>query len=435
MRSQRLAGHLSAAARTIHALSLPIILFWVALTIVVNVVAPQLQSVARTHSVALGPHDAPSLIAMKRIGKDFQQFDSDTTAMVLLEGQEKLGDEAHRFYDVLVTKLSQDTTHVQHIENFWGDPLTAAGSQSADGKAAYVQLNLTGDQGGSQANESVAAVQRIVDSVPPPPGIKAYVTGPGPLGADRVVYGDRSLHTITGISIAVIAIMLFIAYRSLSAALIMLLTVGLELLAVRGIISTFAVNDLMGLSTFTVNVLVALTIAASTDYIIFLVGRYQEARATGQNREAAYYTMFGGTAHVVLASGLTVAGAMYCLGFTRLPYFNTLASPCAIGLVTVMLASLTLAPAIIAVASRFGLFDPKRATTKRRWRRIGTVVVRWPGPVLAATLLIALIGLLALPKYQTNYNERYYIPSAAPSNIGYLASDRPFRKPAWNRRS
>lgn len=116
---------------------------------------------------------------MKRIGKDFQQFDSDTTAMVLLEGQEKLGDEAHRFYDVLVTKLSQDTTHVQHIENFWGDPLTAAGSQSADGKAAYVQLNLTGDQGGSQANESVAAVQRIVDSVPPPPGIKAYVTGPG----------------------------------------------------------------------------------------------------------------------------------------------------------------------------------------------------------------------------------------------------------------
>lgn len=63
---------------------------------------------------------------MKRIGKDFQQFDSDTTAMVLLEGQEKLGDEAHRFYDVLVTKLSQDTTHVQHIENFWGDPLTAA---------------------------------------------------------------------------------------------------------------------------------------------------------------------------------------------------------------------------------------------------------------------------------------------------------------------
>ncbi len=125
MRTEHPAGHLFAAARTIRRLAVPIILFWVALTIVVNTVAPQLQSVARKHSVALGPHDAPSLIAMKRIGKDFQQFDSDTTAMVLLEGQEKLGDDAHRFYDTLVAKLSQDTTHVQHIENFWGDPLTA----------------------------------------------------------------------------------------------------------------------------------------------------------------------------------------------------------------------------------------------------------------------------------------------------------------------
>ncbi|NEU44227.1 MMPL family transporter, partial [Enterococcus faecium] len=131
-------------------------------------------------------------------------------------------------------------------------------------------------------------------------------------------------------------------------------------------------------------------------------------------------------AHVVLASGLTVAGAMYCLGSTRLPYFNTLASPCATGFVTVMLASLTLAPAIILVARRFVLFHPKQATTKRRWRRIGTVVVRWPGPDLAATLLIARSGLLALPKYQTNYDKRYYNPSAAPSNIGYLASDRHF---------
>ena len=107
--------------------------------------------------------DAPSTIAMLHIGKDFQQFDSDTTAMVLLEGQDKLGDDAHRFYDKLIDKLSQDTTHIEHINNFWGDPLTAAGSQSADAKSAYVQLNLRGDQGGTEANDSVAAVQRIVE--------------------------------------------------------------------------------------------------------------------------------------------------------------------------------------------------------------------------------------------------------------------------------
>ena len=167
-------------ARTIRLLAAPIILGWIALTVVVNVIAPQLEKVGAAHSVAMTAKDAPSTIAMLHIGKDFQQFDSDTTAMVLLEGQDKLGADAHHFYDELIDKLSQDTTHIEHINNFWGDPLTAAGSQSTDAKSAYVQLNLRGDQGGTEANDSVAAVQRIVNSVPPPPGIKAYVTGPGP---------------------------------------------------------------------------------------------------------------------------------------------------------------------------------------------------------------------------------------------------------------
>ena len=413
-------------ARTIRWLSLPIILLWLALAVIVNVAAPQLEAVGKTHSVSSSPDDAPSLIAMKRIGKDFQQFDSDTTAMVLLEGQDKLGDDAHRFYDTLVQKLSDDTAHVEHVENFWGDPLTAAGSQSSDGKAAYVQLNLRGNQGNSQANESVAAVQRIVDSMPPPPGLKAYVTGPGPLAADRSEYGDKSIQKITLITLAVIAICLFIAYRSVPSVLLMLLAMGIELQAARGVIAVLGYHNLIGLSTFAVNLLVSLAIAASTDYIVFHVGRYQEARAAGQDRQSAYYTMYRSTAHVILGSGLTVAGAMYCLSFTRLPFFTTLGAPCSIGLLVVIVASLTLAPAIIAVASRFGVFDPRRKLRTRGWRRIGTAVVRWPGPILVATVLISLIGLLALPAYTTNYNDRYYIPATTPSNIGYHASDRHF---------
>ena len=426
MSTEHPAGQAFVAARMIRRLSLPVILFWVALTVVLNIVAPQLQEVARTHSVSSSPRDAPSLTAMKRIGKDFQQFNSDTTAMVVLEGNDTLGNDAHRFYDTLIAKLSEDKAHVEHIENFWGDTLTAAGSQSTDGKAAYVQLNLAGDQGSSRANESVAAVQRIVASVPAPPGTKAFVTGPGPNNADRVIYGDRSLEKLTGITIAVIAIMLLLAYRSFLTVLFTLVTVGIELLALRGVIAALAFHDVIVLSTFAVNVLVALSIAASTDYIVFLVGRYQEARTAGEGREAAYYIMFRGTAHVVLGSGLTVAGAVYCLSFTRLPYFNTLAASCCISLVVVILASLTLAPAMIAVAGRSGAFDPRRKTTTRRWRRIGTVVVRWPRPVLFGTLLISMIGLLALPGYQTSYNERRYLPEDTPSNLGYSASDRHF---------
>lgn len=420
------SGRLAYASRTLRWSALPVILFWIVLAIVVNVVVPPLSEVAGTHSVSFSAHDAPSLIAIKRIGKDFQQFDSDTTAMVVLESQDRLGDSAHRYYDTLIAKLSEDKSHVQHIENFWGDSVTAPGSQSTDGKAVYVQLYLAGDQSSAVANDSVAAVERIVDSVPPPPGIKAYVTGPGALDSDTRTYGDRSLEKLTLITVIAIAILLLITYRSLTTVLFMLFTVGIELLTAEGVVATLANNDLIALSTFAVNVLVALSIAASTDYIIFLVGRFQEARADGQGRKLAYYAMFHGTALVILGSGLTVAGAMYCLSFTRLPVFNTLGWPCSIAVLVVILGSLTLAPAVIAVGSRFGAFDPKRRIQTRRWRRVGTVVVRWPAPVLIAALLLSMIGLIALPSYQTGYDGRYYLPTDTPSNIGFQASDRHF---------
>ena len=44
---------------------------------------------------------------MKHIGKVFHEFDSDSAAMIVLEGDKPLGDDAHRFYDALVRKLEQ----------------------------------------------------------------------------------------------------------------------------------------------------------------------------------------------------------------------------------------------------------------------------------------------------------------------------------------
>jgi RND superfamily putative drug exporter len=100
--------------------------------------------------------------------------------------------------------------------------------------------------------------------------------------------------------------------------------------------------------------------------------------------------------------------------------------PCAVGTLVAVLAAMTLGPAVVVVGSRFGLFEPKRAINSRGWRRIGTMVVRWPGPVLAATLALALVGLVTLPGYKTNYDARVYLPQDIPANVGYAAADRHF---------
>ncbi|MGN6337429.1 MMPL/RND family transporter [Mycobacterium sp.] len=405
---------------------MPILLFWVGLAAVTNIVVPQLEAVGEAHAVSMSPDDAPAVQAMKRVGHVFREFDTDSAVMVVLEGQAPLGDAAHRFYADLMGKLSQDTAHVEHIQDFWGDPLTAAGSQSADGKAAYVQVYLAGHQGETLANESVDAVRRIVSSAVPPNGVRAYVAGPAAVTTDQLEFGNKSARKVMGVTVGVIVLMLLIVYRSLVTVLLTLLMVFIELPAVQGVIAFLGSHGVIGLSTFAVQILPILAIAAGTDYAIFVVGRYQEARQAGEDSEAAYYTMFGGSAHVVLGSGLTIAGAMLCLSFTTLPYFRTLGAPCAIGMFTMVAGALTLGPAVITLGSRFGLLDPKRRLKTRGWRRVGTAVVRWPAPILAASCATALVGLLALPSFTTSYNDRNYLPAITPSNIGYTAAERHF---------
>jgi RND superfamily putative drug exporter len=413
-------------AHTIRRLSVPIVLFWLAAATITNIAAPQLEDVGKAHTVSLIPADAPSVQAMKRIGQVFREFDSDSAAMIVLEGDKPLGAEAHRFYDTLIHRVSQDTEHVQHIQDFWGDPLTAAGSQSTDGKGAYVQVFLAGNQGETLANESVDALRDIVAHAPPPNGIKAYVAGPAPLITDVYEVGSKGIAKVTGITLVVIAAMLFFVYRSVVTMILVLFTVLIELAAARGIVAVLGNYGIVALSTYTTNLLTLLAIAAGTDYAIFVLGRYHEARGAGQDRETAFYTMFHGTAHVVLGSGLTIAGAVYCLSLTRLSSFQNLGVPAAIGVLVALVAALTLAPAVLTVGSYLGLFEAKRTMRTRGWRRIGAAVVRWPGPILAVTVAVALVGLLALPSYKTSYNTRTYMPATAPANMGYAAAERHF---------
>ncbi|OBB38517.1 RND family transporter [Mycobacterium sp. 852002-51961_SCH5331710] len=426
MSTHNVHGKPPLIARWIRRLALPIILGWVVIAVILNTAVPQLEQVERERAVSQTPIDAPSIRAQERMGAIFGESTSDALAMIVIEGQDRLGDDAHAFYSELIRKLEADTKHVKFIRDFWGDPLTAAAAESADGKAAYVQLTLNGNIGQALANESVEAVRDIVDRTPPPPGIKAFLTGPAPFIAEMGESGNETVTLITLVSLAVILVMLLIFFRSITTVIVLMVTVGVQLQVARGFVAFLGDIGAFGLSTFVVNLLVALLIAAGTDYGIFFFGRYHEALEAGEDQETAFYSTFSGTAKVVLGSGLTIAGALLCLSFTRLPSFKVLGIPSAVGVVTAVAVALTLVPAIIALGGRFKWFEPKRKIKVRHWRRVGTAIVRWPAPILAASCAVAMIGLLALPGYQPSYNDQESLPKDIPAALGLQAAERHF---------
>ena len=128
---------------------------------------------------------------------------------------------------------------------------------------------------------------------PPPQGVKAYVTGGAAMNSDQRVAGDKGAAKATLVTLVVIALMLLFVYRSIVTTVLILLMVFFELGASRGIVAFLGNSGVIGLSTFATSLLTLIAIAAGTDYAIFLIGRYQEARGrarTGKPRTTPCFT-------------------------------------------------------------------------------------------------------------------------------------------------
>ena len=407
-------------------LAIPIIIFWALFAITTNTFVPRVEDVATQLAGPEVPTYAPSQYALLHIGDKFQESNSTSLTMVVLEADHPLDDQAHQYYNDLVGRLKADKQHVQYAMDLWGSPVTAAGAQSIDGKATYLLLRLAGNVGQIQANASVDAVRGIIAKDPPPQGLRVYVSGSAPMASDTLSIANNSLNNITIVTIILIFVMLLLVYRSLTNVAVPMYSVLFEILIAKGVVSTLGHYGFIPMSSFAVNIVVSLTLGAGTDYGIFLMGRYHEARQLGETREEAYYTAYRGVSPIIIGSGLTIAGSCFCLTFARLDYFHTMGPAVAISMLFTIAAALTLAPALLTLGSLFGLFDPKQMTRGRLYRRIGASVVRWPVPILAASAAVVLIGAIFVPSYQVSYDDRAYQPQTGAANQGFEASDRHF---------
>ena len=418
-------------AKLLRILAIPIIVFWFLVGVASNVLVPSLDATTSANAGPLVGRDAPSSQAAILTGNEFKESNYTSVAVVLLQTKgRKLGDEDHRYYNELVRRLLHDTKHVQSVQDLWGKPVTMSGSQSADAEATTLTVRPTGDLGSATANDSIDAIRKIVEKLPKPNGLDAYVTGPAPLAADTLKASNNSLVKLTIVTIILIIIMLLIAYRSITRALIPLFGILLILAAARGIVSFLVVHHVIGISSFASSMLVSLVLGATTDYAIFFIGRYQEARQSGEDRESAYYTSVANVPHVILGSGLAISGATLCLSLTHLDYFRTLGPPCAVSMVVAVVAALTLGPALLTVGSKIGWLQPRKPRANPVWRKAGTIMARWPAPMIAVAALIIPLCISGLVAYKVSYNDRDFAPASIESSSGYAAADKHFPR-SW----
>ncbi len=374
--------------RTIGALAVRfrylVVAIWVIATVVVALWAPTLSSVVDNRQSAFLPSDTPSVEAAE-LAAPFEPINGSTAEIVVAseDGPLSAGDLA---------KLDGLEARVGAL-----DEVSAVRPEgvASSGKAAIALVATPVSPSSDEAEPLVDRIRSEITSTDFGPGVEAELTGELAIEVDTTASNaDRNQLTALLVN-AVVLVMLFLVFRSLLAPIITLLPAVLVLVVAGGTIGALANEGLFDVSAVTQALFTVLVIGAGTDYGLFLVLRMREEMANGLDPKAAVVRSVERIGASISSSAGTVIVALLSLLLATFVMYRDLGPALALAIAIMLLAALTLLPALCAIAGR-ALFWPRRVEDvgEGAWGRIAERVVARPKRALAAGVVF--FGALAL---------------------------------------
>ncbi|WP_418275193.1 MMPL family transporter [Isoptericola jiangsuensis] len=284
---------------------------------------------------------------------------------------------------------------------------------SDDDGATILQVQLEGD--------ALSVTDATKDSLA---DITDELAAALPDGSDAALGGELfstelpSLSIVEAIGVVVALIVLIFTLGSFVAAGLPLINafvgVGVSMLLL--LVATafgpiLSVTPMLGLM---------LGLAVGIDYALFIVSRHQELLRDGVDVRESIARSTGTAGSAVVFAGLTVMIALVGLGVAGIPFLSVMGIAAAVAVGFAVLVSLTLLPALLAIAGTRLTPKPKKARKNAKGRRqaastghenrffAGWVKAVTKVPVATILIVVVALGALALPAM----NLRLALPDA-----------------------
>lgn len=387
------------------ALAVLVVIGWFMITGIFGPLFGKLSSVQENNNSNFLPAGSEAALASDAISK-FSEGDAfNFPTLVLFEGSVSPAALATINSSLAdIPKLTLDGTSAKIGDYLLkGAQVTAFPSQ--DGKAILVNVPLDGEAISMLLDNEKpvlpAVVEAIREEVKPlaeEVGLKAYVTGPGGILGDLFgAFGDLDSSLLLT-TLAVVAVILIVVYRSPILWVIPLMSAMFALTTAGGIVYLLAKNNLIDVDGQSQGILSVLVVGAATDYALLLIARYREELHHHESRFDAMKTAYKGIWEPILASGSTVAISLLVLLFSQLSSTKGLGPIGAIGIVAAMFTILTFLPAALVLCGRW-IFWPRKPhndgddhVLSGTWSKVANGIGRNPRKSWAITGIL-LVGL------------------------------------------
>src|SRR5579875_2102317 len=373
---------------------------WLIAAFVISAALPSLSSVTQGNNTKFLPASAPSEQAAT-LAAPFGTNNLQPVPVVAARTGGTLTTADTAALSSLATQLGQ-VKSVQQVRDLGKSP-----DGHAEQLLVLATFNINSD---NQATDLVDALRAKIIQAHLPAGLQAHLAGALAIQVDQQKASGNTGNQLEGLSALFIIVLLVLIFRSLSLALVTLIPAFVAF-SVAGPVVALAGEHGLKVSPIAQFLLIVLVLGAGTDYGLFLVFRVREELRNGLDNREAVVKSLTRVGESITFSAATVIAALVTLLAASFPFYSQLGIPLAIGIAVMLVAALTLLPALLSF--RLSFIGLKRRVFGRvfhreqligwsiqasgaagMWSRVSGRIVRRP----AAVLIIGVVffGALAL---------------------------------------
>jgi RND superfamily putative drug exporter len=388
-----------------------VIVTWVVVTIITVVLSPAISTIQSNNQSSFLPGSYESVQAAK-VAKNVTKNSEAPTDIVVFES--KSGNTLNAQEQATIASVV-DSISKQHLNRV--DSIVTSPQQLAPNKK--VQIAVVTYRGLSDDKDTINAVQKVRDNLNKQLAgstLKAGVTGEEAINHDTQDSANKALAIVGIATILLVLLLPMLIFKSPLAGILPVVSIGIVYT-----LSNALISDAGHLFNFTMSqqlsiLFTVVLFGIGTDYILFLLFRYRERLRKGDHTRGAVAFALSRAGGAILPAALVVLTSFTALFFADFGIFSSLAPGLVICVVVMMLASLTLAPAMVATIgekifwpSKAWMTKPEKHTVSKK---IGGLIARRPGMVAGIIVII----LMALSATVLNYKADFSSFSQPPKN-------------------
>ena len=395
-----------------------VLVIWLIAAVLIIALSPKLSSFESNDQSSFLPKNYESVQALN-VAKNISPYSKNPTDIIVFKNQSGKVLSTTELVKINQTVYALNLQKLSHVVGI----MTSSQQLAPDHKLQLAQVIYSGSPEDPATLNAVKSIRDGLNKQLTGSGVSAATTGTESVGYDTQSATNRAIKIVSIGTLLMVLVLPALVFRSPFAGLLPIAAVGTvysianSLIALTAKTFNFKIDQQLSI-IFTV-----VLFGIGTDYILFLLFRYRERLRTGDHTRGAVAFALGRAGEAIFSAALVVLTSFAALFFAKFGLFSSFAPGLVICVAVMLLAAMTLVPALVAIVGE-KIFWPSKAWMQKPAvptisKRIGGFIARRPAVAVCTVIIFLLVLTSFMIGSKSDFSSFSQPPKNTPSASAY----------------